>query len=127
MLQRFIVALLTESCLIELGGKYFGIDPIKQLEIDLHGEYDKEIKILYIEFLNAMLKCVESYEDDRASELASMIDDIINPLITEQYKLLSLMREQIINATVDIEDIEARMKSFDARKQKIAAAIAGQS
>jgi len=90
----FIVALLTESCLIELGGKYFVLILSNNWRLTFMANTTRKSKFLYIEFLNAMLKCVESYEDDRASELASMIDDIINPLITEQYKLLSLMRSR---------------------------------
>ena len=93
MFQHYIMSILSESCLTELVGKAFTFDRIKQAEIKLHGGYDKQIKELDLHFGVVMSECVANYEDEAAHAIAAMKEDIINPLISEQYKLLSLMAE----------------------------------
>ena len=121
--QRFIVALLSGACLMELCGKAFQFDQIKRLELELHAEYEKEIRLLDVKVLDLILMSVAAYEDQTANELAAMKDDIINPLIKEQFQLLHLMSEQIINECLDIGDIKARIQAFDVKKREIAATI----
>ena len=123
LLQRYILALLSEACLTEIGYKAFKFDQTKQLELELHAEYEKEIRLLDVQFLDQMIISVAAYQDQTANELAAMKDNIINPLIKEQFQLLHLMSEQIINERLDIEDINARIQAFDVKKREIAATM----
>jgi hypothetical protein len=123
LFQRYIVALLTVACLIELGAKAFQLDDLKQNELGLHGEIEKEIRLLDVQFSNQMLLSAENFEDDLAETICAMKEDVINPLIKEQFDLLSVMREQIVHSNLDIVEVKKRIDAFDARTLEIAASL----
>ena len=70
-----------------------------------------------------MLKYVEAYEDDSARALGDLKDEILNPLIREQYRLLALMREDIINGNIDPQEIQTQIQLLDKEKLSIAATL----
>ncbi len=121
--QIWLHALLSSACLMELGQKLYAIDDVKQNEIGLHFEYEKEIKALDVKSIEQMLKCVESYEDDNALSLGDLKDEVLNPLIREQYRLLALMREGIINGNIDPQEIQTQIQLLDKKKRSIAATL----
>lgn len=63
---------------------------------------------------------VDAYDDEGALELADVKDDIINPLIADQYKVLALVAEQIANSQIDIASVKEKMDAFDMRKRELA-------
>jgi hypothetical protein len=123
LLQRWFLGILTEAGLLELACKYFRIDGTKQMEIMLYYEYEKEIKALDFTTNEIMWNNIDVLQDSEILEMARMKDEVVSPLITEQYKLLALMREQICNSTLDATETNQRMQAFTERKHAIAATL----
>ncbi|KAB1083626.1 hypothetical protein F4V91_15565 [Neorhizobium galegae] len=115
VLQRYIMGLLNAACLMELGIKNYGIDSLKKLEIRLHGEYYREILNLDLQIGQMIREMIDNYDDEDALSAAGLKDDIINPIIAEQYKVLALVAEQIANSRVDIESVKGKMAALDAK------------
>jgi hypothetical protein len=114
---------LTDACLSELGVKYFRLDTVKITEVKLFGEYEKEIKALDINVNDAIRQKVESFQDADAFAIADLKDKVVNPIINEQYRLLRVMREQIVHGALDVLDVGERMNALQAKKAEIAAAV----
>ncbi|GEM_PF-4577062 len=123
VLQRYIMALLSSACLMELGIKNYGIDNTKQLEIRLHGEYHVEILNLDLKIGKIIHDMIDEYSDEEAMNVAGMKDDVINPIIADQYKVLALISEQIAHSKIDIEVINSKMAALDAKKREIGEAL----
>jgi hypothetical protein len=121
--QVWLHALLSSACLTELGQRLYAIDDAKQSEMRLHYEYEREIKTLDVKSIEQMLKCIDAYEDDNALALGDIKDEILNPLIREQYRLLALMREDIINRNIDPQEIQTQIQLLDKKKRSIAATL----
>ncbi|OWV87454.1 hypothetical protein [Rhizobium sp. R693] len=120
LLQRYIIALLNAACLIELGHKAFALTKLKEIELKLHSEYYREILKLDFSINQMIASLVDEEEDEQALRLADEKDNIINPLIADQYKLLALIAEQIANSEIDLSSLKAKMDAFDARKRELA-------
>ena len=127
LMQRYLLALLSSACLRELGCKLYALDKIKLAEMDLYYEFEREIKTLDVQFLDCIGKAIMSFDDERGKELAAIKDEQINPLIREQYQLLSLMEENVVNGKIDANDINSRMKSLEERKKEIGKLFMGDS
>lgn len=123
VLQRYIIGLLSAACLMEVGVKNYSVDSIKQLEVRLYGEYYREILNLDLKIGNIIGNLIDEYSDEHAMNVVALKDDVINPVIDEQHKVLSLMAEQIANSTVDIEVIKGKIAALDARKHEIGEAL----
>lgn len=123
LLQRYILALLSAASLTELGVKNYGIDSIKQLEVRMHSEYYREILNLDLAIGSMIRDMIDNYDDDNALDVAALKDDVINPIIAEQYRLLALIAEQIANSKVDISSVKAKMDGLDAKKREIGEAL----
>ena len=121
--QIWFHALLSSACLIELGQQLYPIDAVKENEIGLYYEYEKEVKTLDVKSIEQMLKYVDAYEDDNALALGDLKDKVLNPLIREQYRLLALMREDIINGNIDPQEIQTQIQLLDKKKRSIAATL----
>lgn len=121
--QIWLHALLSSACLMELGQQLYAIDNVKQNEIGLHYEYEKEIKTLDVKSSEQMLRYVEAYEDDNALALGDLKDEVLNPLIREQYRLLALMREDIIHGNIDPQEIQTQIQLLDEKKRSLAATL----
>ncbi|MBD8651004.1 hypothetical protein IFT66_07930 [Rhizobium sp. CFBP 13726] len=124
LLQRYILALLSAACLMEIGIKNYGIDGIKQLETRLHSEYYREILNLDLKIGAMIREMIDNYSDEDAMNVAGLKDDVINPIIADQYKVLALIAEQIANSKVDIETVKDKLAGLDAKKREIGQALA---
>lgn len=124
LLQRYILAIPNAACLMEIGTKNYGIDGVKQLETRLHSEYNREILNLDLKIGVVIRELIDEYSDEDAMNVAGLKDDVINPIIADQYKVLSLIAEQIANSKVDIEIVKDKMAALDERKREIGQALA---
>ncbi|WP_051559201.1 hypothetical protein [Allorhizobium undicola] len=123
LLQRYILALLSAACLTELGTKNYGIDSTKQLELRLHSEYYREILKLDLQLGQMIRQLIDDYDDGNAMSVADLKDDVINPIIADQYKVLALIAEQIANSQVEINSVKAKIDALDAKKREIGEAL----
>ncbi|MBY3026502.1 hypothetical protein [Rhizobium leguminosarum] len=123
VLQRYIMGLLSAACLMELGIRNYGIDSVKQLEIRLHSEYYREILNVDLQIGQMIREMIDNYDDEDALNVAALKDDVVNPIIADQYRVLALVAEQIANSKVDIEIIKGKMDALDAKKREIGEAL----
>jgi hypothetical protein len=123
LLQRWLVAILSDACLRTIGVRCYALDRTKELEIGICYEFDKEIKSLDVSLSDLMHTAVIEYRDDDARFIAAFKDDVVNPIIREQYKLLSLLEDDVANGSVDLASIGKKISSFNQRKAKLAEQI----
>lgn len=95
VLQRYIIGLLSAACLMELGVKSYGVDSTKQLEIKFHGEYYREILNLDLKVGAIIHDLIAEYSDEEALNVADLKDQVINPVISDQYKVLALVSSRL--------------------------------
>ena len=108
LLQRWIVAILSDACLRTVGARSYALDKTKELELDLYYEFNKEIKSLDVSLLDLMNTAVTEYRDDDAHFIAAFKDDVVNPITREQYRVLALLEDHIANGNVDPASIQAK-------------------
>jgi hypothetical protein len=93
--QRWLMAVLSDGCLITLGTMSYGLDKVKDTELELHYLFHKEINGLDVGVMEAMLDAVDEYRDDDAHLIAAFKDDHLAPLIREQYTLLAQLEDDV--------------------------------
>ena len=126
LFQRFCSATISRNCLLEIGSKLFKFDDLKQEEITLFSEYDKEIRLLDVLFVDRVFVAVHEHQEDKAKYVARIKVDEVNPILNEQMKLLALMKEQIING-LNMTEIRERMDVIDETKKQFVARLRNSS
>ncbi|MFS2176752.1 hypothetical protein ACCC98_12445 [Rhizobium pisi] len=123
LLQRYVTALLSAACLMEVAHKVYALTKLKEIELKVYSEYYREILKLDFSINQLVATLIDEEQDDQALELAGVKDEVINPLIADQYKLLALIAEQIANSKIDLPSVKAKMDAFDARKRELIDAL----
>jgi hypothetical protein len=118
--QRYIMALLSHACLKTTGARTYALDQAKERELDLYYEFDREIKSVDVSLLDLMNVAVDEYRDDDARFIAGFKDDVVNPIIREQYAVLAVLEDDIANGNVDVKSVRAQIKALDAKKAHLA-------
>jgi len=113
--QRWLVAVLSDSCLIAVGMKLYKLGKAKDDELELQYLLHKEVKSLDVGVMEALLDAVDEYRDDDAHLIAAFKDDHLAPLIREQYTLLAQLEDDVANSTIDVAWFSSQL---DAVKQK---------
>src|SRR5262249_42750302 len=92
----------------------------KEVELNLYYEFDKEIESLDVDLLDLMNSAVVEYRDDDAHFIAGFKDDVVNPMMREQYVILALMENDIANGNVVVDSIKAQIHSLNEKKTHLA-------
>jgi hypothetical protein len=121
--QRWLMAILSDGCLITLGTMCFGLDKAKDAELELHYLFHKEIKALDVSVMEAMLNAVDEYRDDDANLIAAFKDDHLAPLIREQYTLLAQLEDDVANSAVDIAWFSSQLNAVKQKQAELAALV----
>ncbi len=121
--QRWLMAVLSDGCLMALGMKSYGLNKAKDTELELHYLFHKEIKALDVGVMEALLDAVDEYRDDDAHQIAAFKDDHLAPLIREQYTLLAQLEDDVANSTVDIAWFSSRLNAVKQKQAELAAFI----
>jgi hypothetical protein len=121
--QRWLMAVLSDGCLIAVGMKSYGLDKAKEVELELHYALHKEIQALDVSVMEAMLDAVDEYRDDDANMIATFKDDHLAPLIREQYSLLAQLEDDVANSTVDIAWFSSQLDEVKQKQAELAALI----
>lgn len=121
--QRWLMAVLSDGCLMALGMKSYGLNKAKDTELELHYLFHKEIKALDVGVIGALLDAVDEYRDDDAHQIAAFKDDQLAPLIREQYTLLAQLEDDVANSTVDIAWFSSRLNAVKQKQAELAALI----
>jgi hypothetical protein len=123
LLQRYLVAVLSDAWLLDIGHPLYKLDVVSQAGLDLYVEYDTEIKKLDVDMSEDMLSKLDSFEDDEGLALAKFKDEVVNPIIREQYEVLERLGKDVAANTLDPEVYQAEFKRIDEIKKHIARAI----
>ncbi|MBR0847195.1 hypothetical protein JQ543_05490 [Bradyrhizobium diazoefficiens] len=121
--QRWLMALLSDTCLITVGMKTYGLDKSKDNELELHYLLHKEIKSLDVGVMEAMLDAVDEYRDDDARLIAAFKDDHLTPLIREQYTLLAQLEDDVANSIVDLAWFSSQLNTVKQKQAELAALV----
>jgi hypothetical protein len=121
--QRWLMAILSDGCLITLGAMCFGLDKAKDTELELHYLFHKEIKALDVGVMEAMLDAVDEYRDDDVHLIAGYKDDHLAPLIREQYTLLAQLEDDVANSTVDIAWFNSQLNAVRQKQAELGALV----
>jgi hypothetical protein len=70
--------------------------------------------------LDLMNTAVAEYRDNDARFIAEFKDDVVNPLIREQYRVLALLEDDIANGNVDLASIQAKISVLDKERLNLA-------
>ena len=122
--QRWLMAILSDGCLITLGTMSYGLDKAKDTELELHYLFHKEISGLDAGMMEAILNAVDERRDDDAHLIAAFKDDHLAPVIREQYTLLAQLEDDVANSTVDIAWFSSRLNAVKQKQAELAAFIA---
>jgi len=120
LLQRWLMAILSEACLRTTGRRAYALDQTKEVELNLYYEFDRDIESLDVNLLDLMNSAVVEYRDDDAHFIAGFKDDVVNPMMREQYGILALMEDDIANGDVNIESMRAQIRSLNEKKTRLA-------
>ncbi|WP_141697563.1 hypothetical protein [Bradyrhizobium yuanmingense] len=121
--QRWLMATLSDACLRTLGAMAYGVDKVKENELELHYSYHKEIKLLDANIVDAIKTAVDEYRDEDAHFIAAFKDDQLAPLIREQYTLLAQLGDDVANGTVDLTWLNSRMGALKQKQNELASAV----
>ena len=70
LLQRWIIAILSDACLRTTGARAYALDRTKEADLDPYYEFDKAIKSLDVNLLDLMNLALLEYRDDDAQYAA---------------------------------------------------------
>jgi hypothetical protein len=59
-------------------------------------------------------------QDDDAHFIAGFRDDVVSPIIREQYRVLASLEDDVANGNVNVESIKARMLALNDKKAHLA-------
>ena len=121
--QRWLMAVLSDSCLITVGMKFYGLDNAKDAELELHYLLHKEVKSLDVGVMEAMLDAADECRDDDAHMIAAFKDDHLAPLIREQYTLLAQLEDDVANSTVDIAWFGSQLNAVKQKQAELVALV----
>lgn len=121
--QRWLMAVLSDSCLITVGMKSYSLDKTKDTELELHYLLQKEVKSLDVGMMEAILDSVDEYRDEDAHQIAAFKDDHLAPLIREQYTLLAQLEDDVANSTVDIARFSSQLNAVKQKQAELAALV----
>jgi hypothetical protein len=118
--QLWLTCLLTSSCLETIGMRLYGIDKLKELELDLFVSWAQDTRTLDVSMLDYALTLLDKQQDEDARFVAAFKDDEVTPLIAERFTLMHQMSELIANDRLNLDRVRQRMDELSARHKQIA-------
>jgi hypothetical protein len=120
LFQAWLASILTEACLQTIGTRLYGIDKLKELELQLFAEWVKDTRTLDVAMLDYALTLLDKQHDVDARSVAAFKDDEVNPLVADRFDLMHQMREAIANDALNLDRVRRRMDELSARHRDIA-------
>jgi hypothetical protein len=120
LFQAWLASILTETCLQTIGTRLYGIDKLKELELELFASWVKDTRTLDVAMLDYALTLLDKQQDEDARYVAAFKDDEVNPLVADRFGLMHQMSEAIANDTLNLDRVRQRMDELSARHRDIA-------
>ena len=99
----------------------------KENEIGLYLEYYKEIMGLDVsrqDYINDAIHWGEVTTEE-VTVLQDLKNSKVNPVIDAQYRLLHVMKDEITNATLNVDDFKMKFEELEAAKVRLAEELNG--
>jgi hypothetical protein len=127
--QLWLISLLHDACLVEIGETLYGIDDRKLTELNALREYRKMLQSQRIKLMDKFISMSDDGDADTAETVAELYDQFMGPVVSGETELLHRMTEEIVNSKLDghraAQDLERleneRVALADALTQQIAA------
>ena len=125
--DTYLVAIATSACLLELGSRLFELRDTKENEIGLYLEYYKEIMGLDVSTQDLISDRIHGGEatTEEVTALQDLKNSRVNPVIDAQYRLLHVMKDEITNATLNIDGFKKKFEELEAAKVRLAEELNG--
>ena len=120
LICRFLISLRTSSWLQVLGRMLYQLEDYIEPALKLYVDYDTEIKAMGVGMFELMLEKVSNYEDDQGYYIGKFKDDVVNPLMDEQYAILDRLGADIKSNKLDVDFYQTQFARIEEIKKHIA-------
>lgn len=124
---RYLLALTCMSWLQVVGKYHYGLSDATVAALDLYIDYDAGIKEIDVNMFELMFAKLDGFEDGEGMAIGKVKDDVVNPIIKEQYAILDRLGKDIVNDTLDVDFYQSEFSRIDAIKQHVAHTIMAMS
>lgn len=124
LLGRHMSAVVMGSWLFGIGRSLYQIENYYQDLLELHENYDAEIKTLQVGMLELMLEKLSNYEDDQGRQIGKFTDEVIKPLIDEQHTILDRLAADIKANKIDLSFYRTQFGRIEEIKRFVARTVA---
>jgi hypothetical protein len=123
LIGRFMAASLIGAWLAGIGRKLYQLEDHIESALELHESYDAEIKTLDVSISEIMFDKLSKHEDEEGRKIARLKDEVIRPLINEQYAVLDKLAADIKANAIDVNFYKTQFARINGIKQYIALTI----
>jgi hypothetical protein len=121
--SQWLTSIILGSWLVVLGRTLYNLEPHLEAAFDLHEFYDTEIKTMEVGMMDLMLEKLANYEDDEGKRIGKFIDEVLGPLMKEQYAILDRLEADIKANTLNLGFYQTQFSRIDEIKQFIARTV----
>jgi hypothetical protein len=112
--QRTTLSACTEACLIELGEALYGIEQIKQAQLEVLAAAYRETQVLSVRINDRMNE--DGVGDPELREaLDAWYDEDVAPLMAAEWRTVDVMEEAILSDTFEVERFANHTEQLKAR------------
>jgi len=123
LIGRFMAASIIGSWLAGIGRTLYQLEDHIESALELHESYDAEIKTLDVSISELTFDKLSNGEDEEAMKIAKFKDEVIRPLINEQYAVLDKLAADIKANAIDVDFYKTQFARIDGIKQYIGRTI----
>jgi hypothetical protein len=120
---RFMGALVMGAWLSGVGRTLYGVEDYIESALELYEHYDTEIKTLNVSMFELIFEKLSNHEDEEGLKISKLHDEVIRPLIDEQYAILDRLAADIKANTIDVDYYKSQFARIDEIKKHIAGAV----
>jgi len=123
LIGRYMGAVLMSSWLTVLGRMLYQVEDYIESALELYVNYDTEIKSLGVGMFDLMFEKLSKYEDEQGYYIGKVKDDVVNPLMDEQYAILDRLGADIKSNKLDLDFYKTQFARIDEIKKHIARTV----
>ncbi len=114
VMQRCILALCTEACLVEIGQALYNVNQLKMLELQVIESGHMETQSLQVRVHDRMLEMSKNDPELRAA-LFDWHDEHCVPLLNDEWRFLDALEEAVVSDSFDVEKAQRQGAEFRAK------------
>lgn len=123
LLARFMGAAIMGSWLFGIGVSLYQIEDYYKDLLELYENYDTEIKTLQVGMIELMFEKLSNHDDAQGIQIGKFTDEVIQPLVNEQYAILDRLAADIKANKIDVNFYRAQFDRIEQIKQLVARTV----